>query len=144
MVSMPGNLIVTGCRCQPAAFGSGSGSGTRVGAVLSILNVLVTLVSATSVAALQDSVWPAVSAVSVLMSQPSVSMISDSGSEILHLTVTFVTYQPWEPSVPVISGTTTGGVGSPGTSGRPAAPGDSSRPPIPRSRSAACRRTRSA
>ncbi len=58
--------------------------------------------------------------------QPVVERMIDSGSVTDQLTVTLVVYQPLRPSVPVITGVTTGGVGSPGTFGRPAAPGVSS------------------
>ena len=55
--------------------------------------------------------------------------------------MTLVMYQPFSPSVPVITGVTTGGVGSPGTFGRPAAPGVSRSAATAKSSAAACRGT---
>ena len=144
VASAPGNLTVSGWRCQPFAFGSGTGSGTSVGAVLSSLIVLVTFVSPPSLTALQLSVVPNVSALTVLVSQPSVSRMVDSGSVTIQLAVTFVTYQPFVPSVPTVTGVTTGGVGSPGTSGALAAPGVRSRAVTARRTGAGRRRMSSA
>jgi hypothetical protein len=82
-----------------------------------------------------------VSVVSVVESQPRVSRITDSGSSTLQFTVTFVTYQPFAPSVPVMIGVTTGGVGSPGTVGPPAAPGVSNSAAKPMRSGRLCRPT---
>ena len=79
--------------------------------------------------------------VNVTALQPVVERMIDSGSVTVQLTVTFVVYQPLSPSVPVITGVTTGGVGSPGTVGRPAAPGVSSSAPSAKTNAAACLRT---
>ena len=97
-----------------------------------------------SLSAEQVSVVPVVLFVNVTALQPVVERMIDSGSVTDQLTVTLVVYQPLSPSVPVITGVTTGGVGSPGTFGRPAAPGVSRSAATAKRRAAACLRTRPA
>jgi hypothetical protein len=94
-----------------------------------------------SLVALHVSGMPLVSDVSVFVSQPVVERMIDSGSVTDQLTVTLLTYQLFVPSVPVITGVTTGGVGSPGAVGSPAtAPGISSAAARARKSAAAWRR----
>jgi hypothetical protein len=146
IASLPGNLIVSGWRCQPSGFWSGTGSGTSCGAVLSIL--IVTLFDAYSrVSSFHAShviVWPGVSTVSVCVSQPC-----DRVSPVtVQSTVTLETYQLLVPRVPIrvywmskaSKAEGPGGVESSETSGPPAAPGVSSSPPAPRIKRAASRR----
>jgi hypothetical protein len=82
--------------------------------------------------------------VKVTALQPVVDRMIDSGSVTDQLIVTLVVYQPLSPSVPVITGVTTGGVGSPGTLGRPAAPGVSRSAPTAKRSAAPCLRKRRA
>jgi hypothetical protein len=64
--------------------------------------------------AVQVNTVPAVSVVTVDVSQPDVDVTVDSGSDTAQLTVTSLTYQPLLPDVPVTVGETTGGVESAG------------------------------
>ncbi len=138
MASLPAKLTESAWLYQPLASAARAGVEVAPGAVLSTLKVFETEVIPPSLSAVQVSVMPVVSALSVRASQPSVDRMIDSGSTMLQLTVTVVTYHPFEPSVPEMIGVTTGGVGSPGTSGAvPAAPGVSSRPTTTRVRMAA-------
>jgi hypothetical protein len=120
------NETLSGWLYQPFASAARDGDALAAGGVLSILKVLVTLVVPPSLSAVQFSCIPVVFAVNVDESQPVVERMIDSGSVTVQFTVTLVVYQPALPSVPVITGVTTGGVGSPGTSGRPIARGATS------------------
>ncbi|HLU26318.1 MAG TPA: hypothetical protein VKZ58_11490 [Longimicrobiales bacterium] len=66
--------------------------------------------------ALQTNVVPSVSLVSVVAAQPCDSVMSDSSSVAVQLTVTSLVYQPRLPSVPVMVAVMSGGVSSLGTS----------------------------
>ena len=129
---------------QPFESADRDGVAVVAGAVLSTLNVFPTVVVPPSLSAVHVSVVPVVLLVNVTALHPVVERMIDSGSVTDQLTVTLVVYQPLSPSVPVITGTTTGGVGSPGTFGRPAAPGVSRSAPTAKRRAAACLRTRKA
>ena len=124
---------------QPFESATREGVAVVAGAVLSTRIGLETVVVPPSLSAEQVSVVPVVLPVNVNALQPVVERMIDSGSVTDQLTVTFVVYQPLRPSVPVITGVTTGGVGSPGTLGTPVAPGASSSAPSVRRRTAACR-----
>jgi hypothetical protein len=123
MPSVAAKETLSGLLYQPLASAVRDGEASAAGGVLSTLNVLPTLVVPPSLSAVQLSGVPAVFDVSVVALQPVVERITDSGSDTDQLTVTFDVYQPALPSVPVMTGVTTGGVGSPGTSGRPGARG---------------------
>src|SRR5919204_6965806 len=121
MPSVAENETETARLSQPFASAARPGVALTAGGVLSSFKVLLTVVVPPSLVAEQVSVVPVVSAVSVIASQPLVERITDSGSVTDQFTVTLLVYQPFEPSVPVMTGVTTGGVGSPGTSGAPGA-----------------------
>ena len=108
-----------------------------VGAVLSALIVLLTVVVPPSLDAEHVNVTPVVSDVIVVASQPLVDRITDSGSTTVQLRVTFVVYQPFVPSVPKMTGLTCGGVGSSAVFGSPTAPDVGSSAPRARARAAA-------
>ena len=81
------------------------------GGVLSILIVIETVPdNPAPFVAEQVKVTPAVSVVRVVCAQPVEDAIPDSGSLTFQTTVTLLLYQPLLPKVPVITGTTTGGV----------------------------------
>jgi hypothetical protein len=141
VASAPEKPTVSEWLYQPFESARRPGVAVTEGAVLSRLNVLLTVVVPPSLVALHVSVVAVVSEASVVVSQPLVERMTDSGSSTFQPTVTFVTYQPLLPSVPVIIGVTTGGLGSPGVSGSPTtAPGSSSATPRARKRAAAYRR----
>ena len=100
MASLPLKLTESAWLYQPLASAARAGLGVAPGAVLSILKVFETVVIPPSLSALQVSVMPVVSALSVRASHPSVDRMIDSGSTTLQLTVTVVTYHPFEPSCP--------------------------------------------
>ena len=108
-----------------------------VGAVVSTLIVLLTVVVPPSLDAVQVNVVPVVSDAIVVASQPLVDRITDSGSTTVQLSVTLVVNQPFVPGVPKRTGVTWGGVGSPGVFGAAAAPAVSSSAPIARTSAAA-------
>jgi hypothetical protein len=108
---------------------------------LSSFNGFVIVVVPPSLVAEHVRVSPALSAVNVTVSQPLVERMIDSGSLTLQLSVTLLVYQPFWPRLPVITGTTTGGVGSPGTSRTAGAAEVKSKAPAATERKAARRRT---
>src|SRR6478672_12632833 len=66
----------------------------------------------TAFVAEQVSVTPAVSLVRLVGAHPVEDAIPESGSDTLQFAVTALRYQPLLPTVPVICGLITGGVGS--------------------------------
>ena len=65
--------------------------------------------------AVQVRVVPGVSALMVVVAQPDVVAMPDSGSVVVQLTVTSLVYQPLAPRCPLIDGVTTGDVVSGGS-----------------------------
>src|SRR5919108_1782688 len=137
--SLPVKPTLSAWLYQPFASAPLDGVAVADGAVLSILNVLETVVTPPSLSAVQVSCVPVVFVVSVTVLQPDVERMIDSGSTTVQLTVTLLVYQPAFPKVPETTGVTTGGVGSPGTSGSPGARGARSSAPTPRTIRAARR-----
>jgi hypothetical protein len=138
--SVPAKVTPTGALYQPFESAAREAEALAVGAVLSTWKFFVTEVSPPSLDALHVNLVDAVSALSVRVSHPVVERMIDSGSTTDQLTVTFDLYQPASPSIPVMTGVTTGGVGSPGMSGTPVASAVSRSEPRPSARSAARRR----
>src|SRR5688500_17405793 len=104
--------MVTSSRYQPAAFAAVVGAATTCGAVLSSLIVTFSLALPPTLLALQVNVAPAVSVDRVTVLQPLLEPIAESASLTFQPTVTSPTYQPSSPSVPLITGSITGGVSS--------------------------------
>jgi hypothetical protein len=115
--SVPENETESAWLYQPFESAGRDGAAVTVGTVMSALIVLLTEVVPPSLDAVQVNVAPVVSDVIVVASQPLVDRITDSGSTTVQLSVTFVVYQPFVPSVPKRTGVTWGGVGSPGVFG---------------------------
>ena len=90
----------------------GVGTQVRLGDVASRFTVTVLVLVPPSLAATHVNVVPAVSAVSVTVSQPLCAEIGVCGSLTSQLTVTLPVYQPPSPSGPSMEGTRRGGVGS--------------------------------
>src|SRR5687768_5503134 len=118
IVSPPEKPTTTGRLYQPFASGRRSALPVTDGGVLSILIVTVTaIVMSPGKIAVHVMLVAAVSATSVLASQP----LEDSGSgSNTQLIVTLLVYQPLLPSVPTITGV----IEALGVEGRPAAVGD--------------------
>jgi hypothetical protein len=135
--SAPENETESAWLYQPFESAGRDGAAVTVGAVLSTLIVLPTVVVPPSLDAEHVKVAPVVSDVIVVASQPLVDRITDSGSTTVQLSVTLVVYQPFVPSVPKMTGVTCGGVGSPGVFGSPTAPDVGSSAPKARTRAAA-------
>ena len=135
--SVPENETESAWLYQPFESAGRAGAAVTVGAVMSALIVLLTVVEPPSLDAEQVNVAPLVSDVIVVASQPLVDRITDSGSTTVQLSVTLVVYQPFVPRVPKRTGVTCGGVGSPGVLGSPTAPVAGSSPPRARTRAAA-------
>src|SRR5262249_5566026 len=135
--SVPENETVIAWLYQPFESAGRAGAAVTVGAVMSTLIVLLTVVVPPSLDAEHVNVAPDVSLGIVVASQPLVDRITDSGSTTVQLSVTLVVYQPFVPSVPKRTGVTCGGVGSPGVFGWPIAPGVSSSAPRARTSAAA-------
>src|SRR5919108_2329005 len=121
--SLPVKPTLSAWLYQPFASAPRDGVAVADGGVLSILNVLETVVTPPSLSAEHVSCVPVVFVLSVMVLQPDVERMIDSGSTTDQVTVTLLVYQPPVPSVPDTTGVTTGGVGSPGTSGSPGARG---------------------
>jgi len=115
--SVPENETESAWLYQPFESAGRDGAAVTVGTVMSALIVLLTDVVPPSLDAVHVNVVPVVSDVIVVASQPLVDRITDSGSTTVQLSVTFVVYQPFVPSVPKRTGVTCGGVGSPGVFG---------------------------
>ena len=100
---------------QPAPFGDGEIVGVTMGAVRSILTTTETdLLKPALFVAEHVSVTPLVSADNVVLPQPELLLIPDSGSVTLQLTVTgTVVFQPKPFGAGFTVGTMTGGVVSP-------------------------------
>jgi hypothetical protein len=135
--SAPENETESAWLYQPFESAGRDGAAVTVGAVLSTLIVLVTVVVPPSLDAEQVKVWAVVSELIVAASQPLVERITDSGSTTVQFSVAFVVYQLFAPSVPKMTGVTCGGVGSPGVLGSPTAPDVGSSTPRTRTRAAA-------
>jgi hypothetical protein len=114
---VPENETESAWLYQPFESAGRDGAAVTVGTVMSALIVLLTDVVPPSLDAVHVNVAPVVSDVIVVASQPLVDRITDSGSTTVQLSVTFVVYQPFVPSVPKRTGVTWGGVGSPGVFG---------------------------
>jgi hypothetical protein len=112
--SVPENETESAWSYQPFESAARDGAAVTVGAVVSTLIVLLTVVVPPSLDAEHVNVAPVVSEVIVVASQPLVDRITDSGSTTVQFSVALVVYQPFVPSVPKRTGVTTGGVGSPG------------------------------
>jgi hypothetical protein len=138
--SFPAKSTVSSRLYHPFTSAVREGDADVFGAVLSTLKGFSIVLVPPSLVAEHVRVTPVVSAANVRVSQPLVLRMIDSGSVMLQLTVVLVTYHPFVPSVPLITGVTTGGVGSPGTLGSPGALDVSIRAPEPSSRRAASRR----
>src|SRR5215471_1237112 len=109
--SVHAKLAVTFMLFHPAAFGAGARVPTIDGGVASRLIVTVLrLESPAPLVAEQVTDKPAVSVVMDVGPHPVEDAIPDSGSVAFQVTVTLLTYQPFEPSVPVIVGVITAGV----------------------------------
>jgi hypothetical protein len=111
--SVPENETESAWLYQPFESAGRDGAAVTVGAVVSTLIVLLTVVVPPSLDAEHVNVAPVVSDVIVVASQPLVDRITDSGSTTVQFSVTLVVYQPFVPSVPKMTGVTCGGVGSP-------------------------------
>src|SRR5436190_1288780 len=135
--SVPENETESAWLYQPFESAGRDGAAVTVGAVVSALIVLLTVVVPPSLDAEHVNVAPVVSEVIVVASQPLVDRITDSGSMTVQFRVTLVVYQPFVPSVPKMTGVTCGGVGSPGVFGSPTAPEVGSNAPRARTSAAA-------
>ena len=140
VVSLPSKSTERSWLYQPFESAAREGVAVVAGGVLSTWKGFEIFVVPPSLVAEQVSIVSVVSFVNVTALHPVVERMIDSGSVTDQLTVTVVVYQPLRPSVPEITGVTTGGVGSPGTFGRPAAPGVRSSAMTVRRKMAACRR----
>ena len=108
---MHAKLAVTFVLFHPAAFGAGARVPIIDGGVASRLIVTVLrLESPAPLVAEQVTEKPAVSVVMDVGPHPVEDAMPDSGSIAFEVTVTLLTYQPFEPSVPAIVGVITGGV----------------------------------
>src|SRR5262245_25210334 len=113
---------------QPFASAPRSGTAVTAGAVLSILIVTDRFaVSPALLRAVQVSVLPVVSAVTLPRAQFVRLAIPDSGSRAVQRIATSLTYQPFAPAVPVSCTVITGGVVS--VTAAPAAAAPSTRAP---------------
>ena len=112
--SVPVVLIVTSLVYQPLSPSvPAAARATPAGPVLSSLIVTeAELGNPAPFVAEQVTVWPVVSELSVVLSQPEDDAMPDSGSLTFQLTVTLLVYQPLAPAVPVTEGVMTGGVAS--------------------------------
>src|SRR4051812_47089156 len=109
--SLPDQLMATGAVNHERASGARAAAAvTSVGAVWSILTVAVPVIWAGPFHAVQSTSVPLVSAVRVLVSQPS----DDVSPRTVHLTVTGPTNQPSLPAGPVSVKSTTGSVANAG------------------------------
>jgi hypothetical protein len=109
--SLPLNATLTGCVNQPLFVGCPTGPPLTAGGVVSILSeTLFVAVSPASLVAEHVTVVPAVSAASVIASQPDDEVIGLSASATVHDTETALVYQPLAPEVPAIDGVIVGGV----------------------------------
>src|SRR5919108_2765020 len=113
--SVPENETVSARLYQPFASGARSTTAETDGGLLSILIVTVCPPVPPSLTAVQANCVPAVSAVSVLESQPVVERMVDSGSTMLQFSVTVARHHPLAGFAGEYTGVTTGGVGSPRT-----------------------------
>jgi hypothetical protein len=96
---------------QPLFVGCPTGPPLTAGGVVSILSeTLFVAVSAAPLVAEHVTVVPAVSAASVIASQPDDEVIGLSASATAHVTETALVYQPFAPEVPAIVGVIVGGV----------------------------------
>jgi hypothetical protein len=91
---------VTSVLFQPLVFGPGVALALTIGAVASRLIVTDCELVPPALVAVQVRVVPAVSVLIVVVLQPLVEVIADSGSVTVQLTVTLLTYQPLLPRVP--------------------------------------------
>ena len=109
-------LTVTGPVYQPFAPVGPVMVGVMSGAVLSILTVMGTEAERPALlVAEQVNAEPVVLAVRVCVAHPVEEAMPDSGSVVVHETMTGPVYQPLAPAAPVMVGVTTGGVVSNGT-----------------------------
>ena len=110
---MSSTLTLTGISL-PFGGQSSDGVGTqvRLGDVASRFTVTDSVLVPPSLVAMHVNVVPAVSAVTVTVSQPLCAEIGVCASLTSQLTVTSPVYQPRSPSGPVMEGTRRGGVGS--------------------------------
>src|SRR5262249_25227018 len=108
--SVHAKLAVTFVLFHPAAFGAGARVPIIDAGVVSRLIVTVfRLESSAPFVAEQVAEKPAVSVVMDVEPHPVDDAMPDSGSVAFQVTVTLLTYQPFEPSVPAIVGVITGG-----------------------------------
>ena len=135
--SVPENETDSAWLYQPFESAGRDGAAVTVGAVVSTLIVLLTVVVPPSLVAEHVNVAPVASEVIVVASQPLVDRITDSGSTTVQFSVALVVYQLFVPSVPKMTGVTCGGVGSPGVFGSPTAPDVGNSAPRARTRAAA-------
>ena len=108
------NETVTSVLFQLFEFAAGDAEPLTVGAVASRLIVTDCDDVPPALVAEHVKVVPAVSALTVVGSQPDADEIAVSLSTTPHVTVTSLTYQPLLPSVPVTFGVMTGGLASEG------------------------------
>ncbi|MGZ4332862.1 MAG: hypothetical protein ACXVRJ_01125 [Gaiellaceae bacterium] len=98
--SVPEKETATAWLYHPFESADRDGVAVTDGGVMSTLMVLLTVVVPPSLVAEHVNVLPVVSNVIVVASQPLVERITEPGSTTVQLSVTFVVYQPFVPSVP--------------------------------------------
>lgn len=107
-------MTSTALLLNPALLGAALGVATRAWGVASRWMVTDFVAVPPELVAEQVSVVPAVSALMLVLPQPVVEEIVESGSVTLQDTLTSLVYQPLLPAVPDTLGVITGGVESEG------------------------------
>ena len=110
IASVPVVVIVALPAYQPWAPGVPETERMAVGGVASRLMVTEFELLPPALVALQVKVAPVVSVLTLAAPQPEVEVTLESGSVTIQPTLTFPTYQPSAPAVPVTLGVMTGGV----------------------------------